>query len=61
MTVKQTTYANQSRSLAPFKLGDLVYVSTKNLTIPKLRAQKLAPKYIGPVKINRVISPEQRT
>jgi hypothetical protein len=31
--------------------GDLVYLSTKNLALPKGWAKKLLPKYIGPYKI----------
>ena len=31
--------------------GDLVYLSTKNLSLPKDRARKLCPKYIGPYKV----------
>ncbi|KZT26152.1 hypothetical protein NEOLEDRAFT_1132713 [Neolentinus lepideus HHB14362 ss-1] len=34
-----------------FAEGDLVYLSTKNLKIPKGRARKLIPKYIGPFAI----------
>ncbi|KAG0692130.1 hypothetical protein DFH29DRAFT_1009311 [Suillus ampliporus] len=35
----------------PFVKGDLVYLSTVNLSLPKGRARKLAPKFIGPFKI----------
>ncbi len=31
--------------------GDLVYLSTKNLNLPKGRAHKLCPKLVGPYKI----------
>ena len=55
--VKQTTEANKHRRPAPFAEGDLVYLSTKNLSIPKGRARKLVPKYIGPFKILKVIVP----
>ena len=34
-----------------FSLGNLVYLSTKNLSLPKGRAKKLLPKYIGLYKI----------
>lgn len=54
--VKQTHQANKHRMPAPFKDGDLVYVSTKNMKIPKLRARKLMPKYIGPVRIEKVVN-----
>lgn len=33
------------------KVGDLTYLSTKNLNMPKGRASKLLPKYIGPYKV----------
>ena len=31
--------------------GDRVYLSTKNLALPKGRAKKLLPKFIGPYKV----------
>ena len=34
-----------------FKEGDLVLLSTENINMPKGRARKLCPKYIGPYKI----------
>ena len=37
-----------------FSLGNLVYLSTKNLSLPKGRAKKLLPKFIGPYKIVEV-------
>ena len=49
--MKQTRAANNQRKEAPFALGDLVYLSTKNLSLPKGRARKLAPKFVGPYKI----------
>ena len=49
--VKQTRDANRKRQLAPFKEGDFVYLSTKNITFEKGLARKLIPKYIGPYKI----------
>ena len=51
--VKQTRDANQRRHPAPFEQGDLVYVSTKNISLPKGYARKLAPRYIGPYPITR--------
>lgn len=36
---------------SPLTVGDLVYLSTQNLTVPKGRARKLVPKYIGPFKV----------
>jgi len=49
--VKQTHNANRKRRVEPFTKGDLVYLSTKNITFPKGLARKLIPKYIGPFKI----------
>ncbi|KIL54960.1 hypothetical protein M378DRAFT_37516, partial [Amanita muscaria Koide BX008] len=51
--VKQTAQANRSRRPADFDAGDLVYLSTKNLQLPKGLARKLTLKYIGPFKITR--------
>jgi hypothetical protein len=51
--VKQTCAANQKRQLGPFKEGELVYLSSKNLSFPKGLAQKFIPKYIGPYLIVR--------
>jgi hypothetical protein len=35
----------------PYAVGDLVFLSTKNLNLPKSWARKLALKFIGPYKI----------
>ncbi|KIJ43627.1 hypothetical protein M422DRAFT_253216 [Sphaerobolus stellatus SS14] len=53
--VKQMVQANKRRHPADFDKGDLVYLSTKNLKLPKKRARKLTPKYIGPFRIVDVI------
>ena len=48
----QTHYANRHHTAEePFKTGDLAYVSTKNLRLPKGRAHKLLPTYIGPYTV----------
>ncbi len=49
--VKQTRDANRRRRPAPFAKGDLAYVATKNMSLPKGLARKLVPKYIGPYLI----------
>ena len=49
--VKQTWDANRKRWLVPFKTGELVYLSTKNISIAKGLARKLIPKFIGPYKL----------
>lgn len=51
--VKSTTMANRKRIEAPFIEGDLVYLLTVNLSLPKGQARKLSPKYIGPYRILR--------
>ena len=50
--VVQASYANMHRrEEATISQGDLVYLSTKNLNLPKGRARKLCPKYMGPYKV----------
>ena len=51
--VRATHHANRRRTeeSTPFAGGDLVYLSTKNLALPKNRAWKLAPKYVGPYRV----------
>jgi len=48
-----TYEANKCCHPSPLTTGDLVYVSTKNISLPKgtVTAQKLTPKFIGPYKI----------
>ena len=50
--VKQTIQANRRRRACPFVTGDLVYVSTKNINLPKGTFRKLVPKYMGPYRIS---------
>lgn len=51
----QAHYANQSRKAeTPFKKGDLVYISTKDISMPKGRASKLLPRWIGPYPVLEV-------
>jgi len=51
--VFQADKANKKRGDEPnIAIGDLVYLSTKNLNMPKNRARKLCPKYIGPYKVS---------
>lgn len=48
----QTYNANKKREEDPqINKDDLVYVATKNLNLPKGRARKLWPKYVGPYKV----------
>jgi hypothetical protein len=39
----------------PLSTGELVYLSTKNLSLPKGRASKLLPKFVGLYKITKAI------
>ena len=39
-----------------YQINDLVYLSIKNLALPKHRAQKLMPKFIGPYKVLKVMN-----
>ncbi|KZS89828.1 hypothetical protein SISNIDRAFT_389356, partial [Sistotremastrum niveocremeum HHB9708] len=53
--VDQSFHANKRRSEAPlYQVGDLAYLSTRNLSLPKGRAKKLVPKFIGPYQIIEV-------
>ena len=45
--VKQTRGANRKQQNSPFKKGDLVYLSSKNIAFAKGLAWKLIPKFIG--------------
>jgi hypothetical protein len=49
--IKQTRDANRKKQPTPFQQGDLVYLSTQNITFQKGLARKLIPRYIGPYKI----------
>ena len=49
--VKQTQNANQQCCVAPFLEGDLVYLFTKNISLPKGYSCKLTPKFIGPYHV----------
>jgi hypothetical protein len=50
--VRQTHQANKKRKAeTPFAVGDKVYLSTENIALPKGRAHKLMPKFIGPYKM----------
>ncbi|KAG8720806.1 hypothetical protein FRC09_008934 [Ceratobasidium sp. 395] len=49
--VKQTEQANKHRRAADFKVGDLVYLSSKNMRLPPRFSRKLTPKFIGPHRI----------
>lgn len=53
--IHQTHYTNRRRhDNDEFRTGDLVYVSTADLSLPKGQASKLLPKYVGPFKVTEV-------
>ena len=50
--IQQTFHANKKHHTSDiYHVGDHMYLSTQNLTLPKGRARKLVPKYIGPYKV----------
>ena len=51
--VEQSVQANWHRRPDPpkLKVGDFAYLATKDLNLPKGRAKKLLPKYVGPYEI----------
>jgi hypothetical protein len=54
--VKQTEQVNCHCRCTDFKVDELVYLTTKNLRLPKGLAHKLVPKYIGPFQISQEVS-----
>ena len=47
--VMQTHYSNKHRRLGViYHENDMVYLSTKNLALPKGQARKLMPRFLGP-------------
>ena len=52
----QQKYTDKKQHREPeIKINDLIYLSTKNIAMPKGRASKLVPKYVGPYKIMKAI------
>ena len=50
--VQQMFHANKKCCASDlYHVGDHMYLSTQNVTLPKGRARKLVPKYIGPYKV----------
>jgi len=50
--VNQAHHANKRRRMEmPMKVGDWAYLATENLNLPKGRARKLMPKFVGPYRI----------
>jgi hypothetical protein len=55
--IDQLVQANKHRrpDSPKLKVGDFAYVSMQNLNLPKGRAKKLLPKYVGPYEIIEAI------
>ena len=50
--IQQTFHANKKCCTSDMDhVGDHIYLLTQNLTLPKDRARKLVPKYIGPYRV----------
>jgi transposase InsO family protein/Tfp pilus assembly protein PilV len=52
----QRRSANKSRREQTVEVGTYVYLSTKNMTLPKRHSRKLAPKFIGPFYVSHEIT-----
>ncbi len=54
---RYTASANRRRSTAPdYKVGQKVWLSTRDLPL-RVESKKLAPRFVGPFPIQRIISP----
>ena len=51
---RNAEYYDKNRPQEEFDTGDMVLLSTKNLSIKKGRVKKFAPKYIGPFRVAAV-------
>ena len=50
-------YSNKHhRPGVEYQINDLVYLSTKNLALPKDKAQKFMPRFIGPYKVLKAMN-----
>ena len=55
--IEQMHYSNKHcKPGIKYQINDLVYLLTKNLTLPKHRARKLMPKFIGLYKILKAMN-----
>jgi hypothetical protein len=53
---RQKAYADLHRRDVEFKVGDLVLLSTKNLTMKMVGSSKLMPKYVGPFPVIKQVN-----
>jgi hypothetical protein len=54
---RQTHYANLRRRDISYSVGDLVLLSTAHLKLPQSLTPKFKPRFIGPYRIEKQISP----
>ena len=55
--VMQTHYSNKhQRPSVIYHENDMVYLSTKNLVLPKGWARKLMPRFLGPYKVLKAMN-----
>ena len=53
---RQAAYANMKRrDITPYKVGDQLLLSTKNVRLKSPGARKMLPKWIGPYKVTRQV------
>lgn len=52
--IAQVEHMDKHRRISPFKAGDLVYLSTRNISFDT--PSKFTPKYVGPFKILEVLA-----
>jgi hypothetical protein len=49
-------YTNSKQHEEPkIEVDNLIYLLTKNITMPKGRASKLVPKFVGQYRVSKVI------
>ena len=55
--IEQMHYSNKCHKPGiEYQINNLVYLLTKNIALPKYRARKLMPKFIGPYKILKAMN-----
>lgn len=55
--MRMVQQANAHRRDVSFQVGDKVRLSTTNLSLPSALSRKLAPRYVGPFEVARVVNP----
>ena len=53
---RQKAHADLHRRDVEFNIGDLVLLSTKNITMKMVGSSKLMPKYVGPFPVTRQVN-----